>query len=507
MPDSRLLYMLPNVAAACAMVVVAVLAWHRRQQRGAPALVGVALGAGWWALMEGLSFGGFSPAVILLLWKSEYLGICAAPLAITLFAIIYSGRGYWLRPPVVAAMALVPLITLVGAWTNEYHHLIWERLWVDYSTPFPTLANVHGPLYIFFIAYSYSIMALGIVLMALEMRSLQGSQRHQMSLALMSVLLPMGASALFVVGLSPVRNMDPTPTVFNIGAALLAWACLREHLLDLLPVARHEIFRSLEDPIFVLDQEGRIVSANPAAGHLCAAEPDALVGLPLAARIPASRPVVPMGPASTTEILLPEGGHWEVRGSPLEDGAGRPFGRVLVWREITARKRMEAQLAQLAYTDALTGVPNRRAWEQILSQEIIKARTYDHRLSILMVDADHFKAVNDEYGHGVGDRVLIALVAAMRRGLRMGDLLARLGGEEFALMLPETDGATAHQIGQRLLDEVRRLRLPGLERLRCTVSLGVASLSPEDRDGDALLQRADQALYRAKQAGRDQVLS
>ncbi|MDP9899885.1 sensor domain-containing diguanylate cyclase [Variovorax ginsengisoli] len=160
-----------------------------------------------------------------------------------------------------------------------------------------------------------------------------------------------------------------------------------------------------------------------------------------------------------------------------------------------------AELGHQAHTDALTGLPNRRMFDPLLARALADARRQKRSLSVLMIDADHFKQINDVHGHAVGDEVLRRLTALLSTNLRTGDVVARLGGEEFAAILPDTDTATALQVAHELVTVIAR-DTRGLHG-GVTVSIGVASCSDGLIPTDELLRRADQALYQAKAEGRD----
>lgn len=177
-------------------------------------------------------------------------------------------------------------------------------------------------------------------------------------------------------------------------------------------------------------------------------------------------------------------------------------------QEIAERQKAEAQLLELATTDSLTGLHNRRHFMESAQQELDRARRYQTPLSLALLDADHFKAVNDRYGHPVGDQALQMLAATGRRLLRDIDLFARIGGEEFAILLPQTDQAAAWMVADRLRQAIMEQPIATeLGSLYLTVSLGLASLDPATADLADLIRRADLALYQAKQNGRNRVES
>lgn len=179
-----------------------------------------------------------------------------------------------------------------------------------------------------------------------------------------------------------------------------------------------------------------------------------------------------------------------------------------VVQDITLRKEMEWRLEHEARTDFLTGCATRRYFLELANLEFMRIRRYGGDLSVLMVDIDHFKKVNDQYGHQAGDLVLQKLVQVCRRILRQEDFLGRLGGEEFAIVLVETGRERACHVAERLREAVavEDNGLDGQTTLRVTASIGIATMEAADAEFAAVLARSDQALYAAKKAGRNCVV-
>ena len=186
-------------------------------------------------------------------------------------------------------------------------------------------------------------------------------------------------------------------------------------------------------------------------------------------------------------------------------GGGGVRGVVAVATDITERKGLERELRRLATVDPLTGAFNRRYFLSAASQEMERAVRYGGSLSLLMIDIDHFKRVNDRFGHALGDEVLRKTVEVCRANLREVDIFARLGGEEFAALLPQTASVGALGLAERLRRAVAEMVVPlAGGDLRVTVSVGVAERSVETTF-EHLMSRADQALYAAKETGRNRV--
>lgn len=176
-------------------------------------------------------------------------------------------------------------------------------------------------------------------------------------------------------------------------------------------------------------------------------------------------------------------------------------------REIQERKRVEAKLQELATTDELTQIFNRRHFFKLARREFKRAQRYHHPLSIVLMDLDHFKRVNDRHGHPAGDQALRTVATVCQDNLREIDILARYGGEEFILLLPEIGADPARQAAERLRQKIAAESIAiGGQTIAITASLGVASLEEDGEESvGAVLHRADQALYTAKKAGRNRV--
>lgn len=210
-------------------------------------------------------------------------------------------------------------------------------------------------------------------------------------------------------------------------------------------------------------------------------------------------------------------GEWvwlEMRGSVLRDAEGKPLEFLVIFRDIAERKRMELQLQRLAMTDSLTELPNRRAFDEALDREWRRVLREGTQASLLLLDVDHFKGFNDEYGHVAGDDCLRAVAHAVRSVTkRPGDMVARYGGEELAIILPGTDLQGALHVAELVCAAIEELNITHAANeegdRRVTVSIGVATAL--SRDGgrmkmpESLLMAADAALYKAKMHGRNRV--
>lgn len=171
--------------------------------------------------------------------------------------------------------------------------------------------------------------------------------------------------------------------------------------------------------------------------------------------------------------------------------------------EVERREKLENELRQLATTDSLTGACNRRHFLELAAKEVNRSRRYGRPLAVMLIDIDNFKRINDTLGHAAGDQVLTRLARILRRTLRKTDAFGRLGGDEFAVLAPELDEDGARQMAERLREGME-VTLPGAD-FPVTISIGVAAWSEPDDTIEPAMYRADQALYRSKQDGRNRV--
>jgi diguanylate cyclase (GGDEF)-like protein len=170
--------------------------------------------------------------------------------------------------------------------------------------------------------------------------------------------------------------------------------------------------------------------------------------------------------------------------------------------------RLYNEIQQLAITDELTALYNRRGILELGQREVDRALRYNRPLTAVMLDIDHFKLVNDRYGHPLGDEVLCWLAEICRRNVREIDIVGRYGGEEFLILLPESEMRNSTQLAERLRQRVGEAKIPTrVGDLSITISLGLSELTDNTRDLKTLIAHSDQALYAAKRAGRNRVIT
>jgi diguanylate cyclase (GGDEF)-like protein len=521
-------YSLPLLLSTMVSAAVIAVAWRRRPASGASTLsvliLAVAVWCGGYSAYWALAYG---PAQLLAL-NLTTLGSALVPPAYLVFMLDVTGRRQWVTRRVRLALGLYYLLALLAGWTNG-----WHRLWnvrVDYQTVngLHVVAAQPGPLYwLFALALGYGLTLFGTGLLVHAFWYARGVYRRQYGLLLLAVAVVLFPSLLSEAGLTPWPELDLAPLGLAVAGPLLAYALFYYRLLDLVPIARTRLVDIMQDAVIALDEQHRVVDINPEAIKLFS-----LTGSPIgqpARRVFADWPALAAHPAEGAEasalLRLDAARTLQVSSTLLYDPGGEIRGRLIVLRDVSALKRAEQelqaanaqlrdQLAQIetlqvelqeqAIRDPLTGLYNRRFLEEMLPRELIRARRDGQPLSLIFVDLDHFKLVNDQYGHAAGDQVLRAVSQYLAGAARASDVVCRYGGEEIVVVCP----GMPLPVAELRADLWRRdLALQMIDAngvpVGVTVSAGIAGFPTHGDTLEALLAAADGALYAAKARGRN----
>jgi diguanylate cyclase (GGDEF)-like protein len=202
-------------------------------------------------------------------------------------------------------------------------------------------------------------------------------------------------------------------------------------------------------------------------------------------------------PFNTPELLARVKMHLELK-----------YSRQQLKKLLQEQIKLVGELERLANTDSLTGIWNRRYLFMIAEQEIKRIQRYNLAFSLLLIDVDHFKKINDNYGHNIGDEVIIFMTKIVTSNLRHADCFGRFGGEEFVVLLPETNMDEAIVVAERIRENISNQSITFEDQqISITISIGVSSYDVGDKSIDSIIQRADQALYQAKNQGRNRVVA
>jgi diguanylate cyclase (GGDEF)-like protein len=418
----------------------------------------------------------------------------------------YRHKGTQVR---VFLLFIIPVITFIGHFTNFQNLFYSGPIELLHRGPFWVLTVRRGPLSMLDNAYLLIAFLTGAWIYMAGLRHASALFRKQAFVLMMSSVLPFFGYFIFFFNLSP-WGLDITPITLGLTCVLIYYGIFYCGIFDLAPLARNLIFNGIRDAVVILDTQSRLLDFNPAAQTFLPMLNKRRLGTDISvtlADFPTMLEALARPEDSVEFAFGPEDNPrlYEIRNWPLIS-AFRQVGRAVIFADVTAQVRLREELRLRAETDPLTGIANRRRFQQALEIECLRFSRGQAPFSLLMLDLDHFKDINDRYGHPVGDLVLKNVAQLLLVTLRKTDVLARYGGEEFAVLLPETRSEGAQIIAERIRITVCDNPIEVDEELiHTSISVGITSHANGDADPQLLLKRADLALYRAKGVGRNRV--
>lgn len=492
-------------AAVCAFVAQRAFRSRRKVARAAPFTMMAGAGSVWMILVT------LDTLVSNLVWK-EILW-CLIPFAIlcSLTGLFFFSLEFSLRLKRVPAAVLFPtIITILGvtflSLTNFIHHQMWT---VKEINGFPI--QVMGQFFPVQLAYTYLLAFASLVFLGRATLLSTGLLRRQTILLLVGILIPVLVSiAADVFGWNPLPYVDEPAFSIVFAVGFFGSATLQFNSFYLLPMASDVIIKNMQDGVLVTDNEGLIIFSNLAAQQVLGKTGSLVNGQPVTNILEAWLPeALHAWKERKAEVQLIVGQadarYFRLKISQIIGNANEGIGTLLTLNNNTDQKNYEKRLTELAICDPLTGSYNRRYFYEM-------ALTYFHQMQrsaspliILMIDLDHFKNINDTYGHARGDLVLQKVAAVCKKHVRNQDIFSRHGGEEFIMAMPETSLQNGFIVAERLRRSIEALN-GELDGIPISASIGVVETSGEaELTLDGLIIRADEAMYLSKQAGRNRV--
>ena len=451
------------------------------------------------------------------LWiKVEYLGMPFIAPSSLLMVMHFTGLERLIKRRLLTALYTIPFLTTLLVWTNEYHHLFYQSIYLRPNAPSPLVDVVMGPWYIVHGSFTFGCLLAAICLMLWQWNRMKRVYRRQMVTILIGLFLPTLGSFVYLMGLTPY-GMDPVPTIISVTSALYIWAILSRGMLTAAPIARENLFESMRDGVLVTDRSDMLVDYNRAAAEMVQGLNSSSIGKPLAQLFLAAGKdavsyVMDAEPILREEREIPwnKGGeivYYQIRSSPVQKQGGHLAGQMIMLIDVTERTLLQDKLRQLATMDSLTGIYNRSYFLELSHKLLAAAALNRTSLSIILLDIDFFKSINDRYGHQYGDLALQHIALVCKRHMREEDIFGRYGGEEFVICLPGIPLKQAGQLSERIRQDIEESILhTSVGSINVTASFGVVeAVHSNDITLEELLSEADHALYTSKRNGRNAV--
>ena len=490
-------------------------------------LLGLAASVALWAFFYGFEILSQSQFYHQLWSQFAYIGTYGTGAFLFRFAVRWLRprlQGWWLQ-----LVSIAPVFMVLAAFTNEWHGLVWPEIRPSDQIPYVWFYG-HGPIFWVGITYEYLVIGVSFVLTAAAVWTRRGIYRRQALHVVAGVVVAVVGNAIYLTRFIALP-LDITPIALAISTGIFYAGVSRARLLDLLPAARYRVVDLMPDGLLILDGDFRVIDWNSAALTIWGISQSELTGTPVVDLVPLwSGQIAPgladSGPGVFQTTLLiddePSSKTYvdlDVRRFSIR--AGGSDGWIVVFRDASEIRRTERDLQEAngrlealnkmllsqAIHDSLTGLFNRAYLDEALPRELARCDRDGSTIALLILDVDHFKIVNDTYGHDTGDLVLKGVARLVRGIVRAGDLPCRFGGDEVVAVMPGASEAEAVGVAERIRQRVNEEKFgDGSVQLSVTVSVGFAIFPIHANSSADLFRAADRALYAAKDAGRNRTV-
>lgn len=442
----------------------------------------------------------------MLLWRNiEQIGVFLLPVACVYFAVDYAR--YDRLKKYLPVLLIIPVAVIVLIFMDSSIHLLRTGYIVSYSPLFGKALSVHltsiGKVVV---AYNYILAFVALAILFVFSRRVARNLRRQVLLILFATGLVFLLGFLKTVFLEGTSINIPIVTIYLPGGLMLYYNLYKNNFFRVSPIARDKVFDVMDLGIVVTDSSGMIVDMNPFAIQLLSSIfgiqgkltgkkiDDVLVQYPNWVELTQN------GTDGETEVNISNSNNFiHIRVYPLQSYRGAPVGSVTIMRDVTVLRIQESELKMKAEMDSLTGLFNRDSFMEAYARRLKESALSGKPVSVFMMDLDKFKGINDTYGHDSGDQVIKAFADVLREVLRHEDAFARIGGDEFAAVLPGVDKKEAIEIAKRILETANKrvVHIGAESSVQLSLSIGICDNEIPKTEED-MLKCADKAMYTAK---------
>lgn len=528
MPQNQLYALLLTLSAILSWIILA----YSYRMRTSPGAYGLIIYTGatiWWAITYAVHWLFYAQSGNYLWLDLTYLGVVGVPVGFLIFSASITNRATWLIPRRSYLLVIEPIITVILLFSDPYHGLFFG----GNRQPGSDVILSGGIWYRVNIFYLYSLIGLALLFLIQSYFKSSPLQKKQIGIILGGSCIALITNIFVLQRFNPFPDLDLTPMAFSLTSLVYAYGLFIYGILDIIPVARNLVIETMADGVLVVDSDFRIVDVNHAFIQLLSLQSFEPRGQKINQILPGWEELIRKNSlgqkAKETLQIHPDNSQFvELQMTSLNDNNSKATGYVLVIRDISDRvnsenqlKRsnallnvqlekiaeMQEQLREQANCDPLTGLYNRRYLDLSLNQEIHEADQMAEEVSIIFFDIDHFKIINDQFGHLVGDEILQSIANILLSTIREGDIACRMGGDEFIVLLPRTAIHVAENRALELIQRISNFDFHSPDIKPCIqLSVGVVCYPQHGADRDELFRAADVALYQAKSQGRNQVV-
>jgi diguanylate cyclase (GGDEF)-like protein/PAS domain S-box-containing protein len=500
---------LPAIAAVISGSA-AFLCWRRRDTPGARAFSLFTGCVSIWCFFSIFELINVPEGLRLTLARFQYFGIAYFSVFWVIFALQYTHQDARLSRSALRALMVLPTLNLILALTDHWHGLIWRHVTIGPSAENPDIIFKieHGWWFNHIVApyqYLMFVAGIGILLYAFIVNS--ELYRRQILFLLAFALIPLGINVPYIVAGVSFYGLDMTPIGLAISGVIAQFGFFKGRIFDLSPISYRSVFLNSSEAVILLDRRFQIVDLNPSAYGETPYSSESLVGRPFQWAFPDYRVLIAELPGQELTQTFATNVHGspqtkEVKVRSLHSPGGQAVGWAIIIRDVTLEYQQQSELKRIAYLDELTGAGNRRQLE-ITAMNVLSPESHNHwPVALIYLDLNAFKPINDTYGHGAGDAVLIHVARCLQTSVRSDDLVVRLGGDEFVALLFRADRAAADNMS----DRIRYLLQKPVEfqgnLLQVGASIGIACFPQDGQTLRDLLHSADREMYQHKQVSR-----
>ncbi len=513
---------------------IALYSWRRRTVAGALPLFLLCIASSFYSLGYSMELMSCSLAEVNFWSKFQYIGLPFIPVLCLALAKTMTDKSGNDHIKLLLAVAIPGAITAFMRFTSEAHHLFYGNMQLVTNGYFKILQFEKGPWYYLHFVYFILCASYAIGLYIKAFRTASAPHKKQLIILIIASVVPFISIGINLLNVFPYQ-MDSGPFFIFLDYLLFSYGIFRYNMLYLIPLSRDRVFEWMHDGVLVLDLTHRLIDFNQAASCIFpelhenksgAALQNTLKDYPDFIKLFEQWQAVTNTPCSTDDnALVPQEYEFELTKGISQEKLcyhvrykelnikGRVIGTIVMLTNITKAKALMQKLEKTAQLDGLTQINNRRHFIELTDIQIKRIERHSGNGVLVLFDLDHFKNVNDQFGHQAGDFVLKAVAQKTLHILREIDILGRYGGEEFILFLPDTELEQAEIVMERIRSAFDNEPFLWCEQpIQVTASFGMTALygtsnAVSHKDFDTMVKAADEAMYKAKALGRNRIES